>query len=237
MQVCSIVHPPSLLHPTHFLRTVVECYVSSLYPMHHPWALCIVVGSGWGLHPVMFQSPPLCSNPRRCVLTCPPPAHLASPPPSRVACHPPAHLAPPCHLARLPCRLARCRFTCCCHRLAHSPPCCLTRSPPCCLTRSPPCRLTCSPGRLTCPPPACLTTPPPPPPCLLSPLPPSHVTSLPPAHISPRPPPRLAPPCCLTLPPSHFLIIIPFLFFVVSLLRVIALAFHPGGRVRGISGG
>ena len=231
MQVCSIVHPPSLLRPTCFLCTVVECYVSSLYPMRHPWALRIVVGSGWGLHPVVFQSPPLCSNPRRCVLACPPPARLASPPPSRVACHPPARLAPPCHLARLPCRLARRR-----RRLA--------RSPPCRLTRSPPCRLTRSPGRLACPPPVCLTTPPPPPParhfpppCRLSPPPPSRVTSLPPARISPRPPPRLAPPCCLTLPPSRFLIVISFLFFVMSLLRVVASAFHPGGRVRGVSGG
>ena len=60
MQVCSIVHLPSLLRPTRFpwtLRTVVECYVSLLYPMRRPWTLRIVVGSGWGLHPVVFESP------------------------------------------------------------------------------------------------------------------------------------------------------------------------------------
>lgn len=70
-------------------------------------AIRVIVRCGWSVHPIVFESPPLYSNRRCCVLACPP-ARLA---PSL------CHLARPSHrcltrlrgrrLARRPCQICQ----------------------------------------------------------------------------------------------------------------------------------
>ena len=127
------------------------------HALHRPWALRIVVGSGWGPYPVVFKSSLLCSHLSSCCssVACPPPARIA-PPPCHLAHPPHCHLGrpPPCHLVSLLFLVISSPSS---SLSSHLPP------PPCYLARPPPCHLTCSPCHLVCPPPAHLTTPLPPP--------------------------------------------------------------------------